>query len=359
MKTRIFALLCAVLLLLPLAGCASAPAVMRYGTKSVSANEYRYWLSTYKGNFLTSYSDMSDTDAFWDSVLYDDVTAEEYLNQAVAENVKRTLVCTALFDEYGLKLSDGAVADVDDYIADLIKERGNGSKNVLNQTLANFGINVDMLRDICLAESKTSQLFSYLYGKGGPREMSTEALDAYCAKNYVRICHIYVNNAYTYDMDGDNYKFDTTGQALTRALTDAEKSEKDQTVAAIETALDTGEDFLAVYETYSEDHYYKNGYYLTRTTDFIPEVVDAAFSLNVGEWTRVDSDYGVHFILRLEMDSAPYNNADNEDFFGSFASDAKNDDFRAYLDTLLPDVETDDEALSQYSIRDAAVNYSI
>lgn len=359
MKTRILALLSAVLLLLPLAGCAASPAVMNYHKESVSINEYRYWLSTYKGNFMTAYSDMSNTDSFWNSILYDDVTAEEYLNQAVIENVKRTLVCTALFDEYGLKLSDGDIADVDSYISDLIRERANGSKNVLNQSLASFGINVDMLRDICLDEAKTSQLFRYLYGSGGPREMDAEALDAYCAQNYARIRHIYVNDAYTYDMDGDKYKFDTNGQALTRALTEEEKAEKDKTVSAIEAALAAGEDFTAVYDEYSEDHYYKNGYYLTRTTDFISEVVDAAFSLETGEWTRVDSEYGVHFIQRLEMDPAPYNNADNADFFDSFSSDAKNADFRAYLDTLLPDVEVDSEAISQYSIRDAAINYSI
>lgn len=360
MKTRILSLLLAVCLLLPLAGCSSAPVLMRYGDSSVTVNMYRYWLSTYKGTFMNTYSDMSDTDAFWNSILYDDVTAEQYLNDAVIENVKRTLVCMELFDQYGLKLSKDTTETIDAYIDDMISERANGSKNVFNQTLAAFGINTNMLREIYLCEEKTSQLFSYLYQSGGPRALSSEALETYCRENYVRVRHIYVNDAYAYETDENGYtKYSTSGLPVTRALNAEEAAAAAEKIAAIEQALADGQSFDTVYETYSEDHYYKNGYYLTRTTDFIYEVVDAAFSLEVGETVCVKSDYGTHFLMRLEMDAAPYKNSENADFFDSFDSDAKNADFRQYLDTLLPDVEVDTEELARYSIRDAAVNYSI
>ena len=74
---------------------------------------------------------------------------------------------------------------------------------------------------------------------------------------------------------------------------------------------------------------------------------------------KVTSDYGTHWILRLEMDERPYENDENIDFFSSIESDAQNADFRAYLDTLLPEIVVNEEELEKYSIRDAAINYSI
>ena len=95
MKTKLIALLLALCTVLSVAGCASSPAVMTYEKDKITSNMYRYWLSTYKGTFMQTYTDMSDTDAFWDSILYDDVTAEQYLNNAVIDNVKRMLVCSS------------------------------------------------------------------------------------------------------------------------------------------------------------------------------------------------------------------------------------------------------------------------
>lgn len=360
MKTKLIALLLALCAVLSAAGCASSPAVMTYEKDKITSNMYRYWLSTYKGTFMQTYTDMSDTDAFWDSVLYDDVTAEQYLNTAVIDNVKRMLVCSSQFDQLGLKLSDAAEADIDAYLETLITERADGSRNAFNQMLAQYGINIDMLREIYLMEDKTSLLFSRLYADGGERELSDEALESFCQEHYVRVRHIYVNDAYMYEANEEGYYgYDESGTLKTRDLTEAEAAEKAAKIASIDAALAAGTDFETVYETYSEDLYYENGYYLSATTNFIPTVITAAFSLEVGEWKRVESDYGVHYILRLEMDEKPYENEANADFFASFESDAQNDDFLTWTDELISQVEVDEEELQKYSIRDAVPNYSI
>jgi hypothetical protein len=360
MKRWIALFLALVFLILCCSCAADTVDVMQYGKSRITANMYRYWLSSYKGTFLYTYSDMTDSDAFWSSILYDDVTAEEYLNEAVQENVKRTLVCMELFRENGLRLPASAEDEIDAYIDDLIRERGGGSKNVFNQELAKLGINTDMLRDIYRYEKQASLLFQTLYAKGGARALSEEQFETYCLENYVRVRHIYINDAYVYETDDSgNYRYNDDGTLMMRELTAAEAETKAATVAKIEADLAAGRDAEEVYKEYSEDTFYKNGYYLTRETNFIPEVVDAAFTLRVGESVKVESDYGTHFLIRMEMDPAPYKNAENADFFSTFESDAKNADFRGYLDTLLPEVEINREEIDKYSIRDAEINYSI
>lgn len=360
MKTKLSALILAVTIVLSTAGCAASPAVMTYEGKTVTINMYRYWLSSYKGSFMNTYTDMSDTDTFWDSILYGDVTAEEYLNTAVAENVRRTLVCSAQFDLLGLTFPDSAKDEIDQYIEELIEERADGSRNSFNQILSQYGINIDMLRQIYTMEDKTSLLFSYLYGEGGANALSEADYASYCENNYVRVRHMYVNNAYAYEVNEDGYySYDTSGVLKTRALTDAEQAEKAEKIAAIDAALEAGEDFEAVYDAYSEDHYYENGYYLSGTTSFIPEVISAAFSLEIGQWQKLETDYGTHYILRLAMDEKPYEDEDNSDFFSSFESDAKNDHFLHWMEDLIREVEVDEELLDRYSIRDVSPNYSI
>ena len=362
MKTllKICACLLITALLLPLAGCAKDPIAFSYRDVEISTNMYRYWLSSYKGTFMYTYTDMNDTDAFWDSILYSDVTAEEYMNRAVIDNVKRNLVCLALFEQYGLSLSDAAVAAVDAYIDELVQEYADGSRRSFNQTLAQYGINLEILREIYLIEDKISFLFEYLYAEGGPYSLTEETLDAYYRKNYARIRHIYVNDAYAYETnDAGYYTYDSNGNAVTRALTDEELAEKQAKIAEIEKALESGTDFAEVYETYSEDLYYVNGYYLTRETAFIDEVVDAAFTLEIGETVSVKSDFGTHYLMRLPLENYAYNDPNNADFFDSFAEVVKNDDLLHRLDELLPEVTVYEEEIKKYSIRDAAVNYAI
>ncbi len=353
-----FALLFATLF--SLSGCGQSAVALSYGDSVVTANMYRYWLCSYKGTFLYTYTDMTDTDAFWDSILYEDITAEDYLNASVLENVKRTLLCMELFDQYGLTLPDYAVEGVDQYISELMDAYADGSKVKFNQTLSQYGVNMDMLRQIYLEEEKPARVFAYLYDDGGPNTLTEEDLDAYYRENYVRVRHIYVNDAYEYVTNEAGYQqYDSNGTALMRELNETEAAAKAEKIAAIEKALAEGQDFKTVYETYSEDLYYVNGYYLTRETDFITDVVDAAFGMEIGETVKVESEFGTHWLMRLPLEDNAYNESTNADFFDGYKDTVANADFMEFLDGLLDDVTVNEEEIEKYSIRDAAVNYSI
>ena len=111
------------------------------------------------------------------------------------------------------------------------------------------------------------------------------------------------------------------------------------------STLMAGTKFETLWEKYSEDTFYTNGYYLSESSDFIPEVVKAALSMKVGEWVCVESEYGTHFLYRLENDAGAWKNEQNADFFEDYETTVKNADFMEYLDTLLPDVTVDDKVV--------------
>ncbi len=340
-------------------GCSSSgTSVMTYNDTKISENEFQYYLATYKGKFKQTYTDFADTAEFYASEISEGTTYEQYLFDMVVENVKRTLVCDALFDEMGLKLNSSVEEQIDYYIDDYITEYANGNKNQFNAALAEYGINAAMLKEIYLRDEKTAAVFDALYGSSGTTPVTDADRTAYLEENYIRVRHIYVNNKYVYATDADGYALYTEdGLKQTQAMEGEELGAKNALIAAIDESLANGDDFEAVYEAFSEDKYYANGYYLTRNTDFVSEVVASAFELEEGEYVKVESDYGTHYIKKLALDETPWDDESNADFFTDYDTIVAEHLFGEYLDKLLPAVITDDAILGNYSVETSSANY--
>lgn len=107
----------------------------------------------------------------------------------------------------------------------------------------------------------------------------------------------------------------------------------------------------------SEDQYYKNGYYISENMDFVDDVVNSAMSLEIGESVKIESDYGTHYIMRLEMDEKPWEDDNNADFFEDYDSTVGEALFVSFVEEKLDEVELNEEALENYSITDSPVNY--
>ena len=90
--------------------------------------------------------------------------------------------------------------------------------------------------------------------------------------------------------------------------------------------------FDSLVESYSEDEgmlEYKNGYYMTRDTDYeAPEVLQELFDMSIGEVRMVHSEYGIHVVMKYALDEGGYSLAENKVFFRD--SDGK----YLFLDTL-------------------------
>ncbi|MBQ3815098.1 MAG: hypothetical protein II836_03495 [Clostridia bacterium] len=353
---RLTALLALAALALSLLSCGGGAAVMEYDGQSISEAEFQYYLATYKSRFAQTYSDFRDNEAFYRQPI-GDTTAEDFLFDAVVHNVSLSLVCDGLFKEYGLSLPRAVVNDVDAYIDSYLEDYAGGSKNSFNQALANYGINMKMLREIYLRDERATAVYNYLYGANGTIGLNDAERTAYLEANYARVRHIYVNNKTRYATDENGEAIiGSDGHQQEVPLTGADLDAKNALVAAIDEALAEGGDFEEIYRVSSEDQYYPHGYYLTRDMDFIEGVVSSAFELAIGEWVKVESDRGVHYIMRLPLEERPWDEEDCKDFFENYDETVTAELFTSMLEEKFSGITYHDDVLSQYSVEASPIN---
>ena len=356
-KTVLFRLLVlSAAALVLLSSCGTGKAVMTYKGAKITENEFRFYLATYKARFAQTYSDFKDNAAFYRQSMGDG-TAEDFLFSAVVQNVGYSLVSDELFREYGLSLPASVTADVDGYVDSYLTDLAEGSKTVLNRYLGAYGVNMKLFREILLRDERSSAVYAYLYGEDGKIGLNDDDRQTYLENNYARVRHIYVNNAYVYATDDEGKPvYGTDGHQEKTPLTGDALDAKNALVAAIDEALASGEDFDTVYETASEDKYYKEGYYLTRDMNFIKGVVRSAFELEIGEWTKVESDVGVHYIMRIPLGEKPWADESCADFFPDYDETVSSALFTDMLEGLRGEIGYDEEILSRYTVEASPMN---
>ena len=359
MKNKIISAAAATLLAACALASCSSESVMTYGSHSINENEFSYYLATYKGKYAQTYADFKNTPEYFSSVVTDDgQTVEDVLYSAVVHNVEMTLVCEQMFDDYGLSLSHSVEDTINSYIDDFVDEYADGSRNKFNAALGAYGVNINMLKKIYLRDEKVSALYDALYGTNGIIGITDEDRQNYLDENYVRVRHIYVNNKYMYATDEDGVQeYTDDGLRKKRELTAEELAAKQALIDAIDESLAEGADFDEVYDAFSEDKYYKNGYYISENMDFIEDVTDSAMSLEVGEYKKIETDYGTHYIMRLEMDEKPWENEDNSDFFDGYDTTVGQALFADMAEEKISEVVLNEEVLGEYTMADSAINY--
>lgn len=359
MKNKIISAAAATLLAACALASCSSESVMTYGSHSINENEFSYYLATYKGKYAQTYADFKNTAEYFSSVVTDDgQTVEDVLYSAVVHNVEMTLVCEQMFDDYGLSLSRSVEDTINSYIDDFVDEYADGSRNKFNAALGAYGVNINMLKKIYLRDEKVSALYDALYGTNGIIGITDEDRQNYLDENYVRVRHIYVNNKYMYATDEDGVQeYTDDGLRKKRELTAEELAAKQALIDAIDESLAEGADFDEVYDAFSEDKYYKNGYYISENMDFIEDVTDSAMSLEVGEYKKIETDYGTHYIMRLEMDEKPWENEDNSDFFDGYDTTVGQALFADMAEEKISEVVLNEEVLGEYTMADSAINY--
>lgn len=359
MKNKIISAAAATLLAACALASCSSESVMTYGSHSINENEFSYYLATYKGKYAQTYADFKNTPEYFSSVVTDDgQTVEDVLYSAVVHNVEMTLVCEQMFDDYGLSLSRSVEDTINSYIDDFVDEYADGSRNKFNAALGAYGVNINMLKKIYLRDEKVSALYDALYGTNGIIGITDEDRQNYLDENYVRVRHIYVNNKYMYATDEDGVQeYTDDGLRKKRELTAEELAAKQALIDAIDESLAEGADFDEVYDAFSEDKYYKNGYYISENMDFIADVTDSAMSLEVGEYKKIETDYGTHYIMRLEMDEKPWENEDNSDFFDGYDTTVGQALFADMAEEKISEVVLNEEVLGEYTIAGSAINY--
>ncbi len=348
-----------------LASCAAdtSPAVMTFDKYKITANMYNYWASTSKANFLSADSTASDTAEFWGSEYAEGLSFGEYCDSLIQNDIKKTLVCLKLFDDEKLELSEATVNAIDEGINLYLTEYADGNKNTLNAELAKYGANVDILRNIYIAEAKREMLYTHLYGDGGKLALTDTQKEEYFMEKYQHMQIIYINDKFEQVTDDEgNYVMNSDGTYATRALSEEEAKTKKANIEAVKTGIKNGEDFTALYEKYSEMKKYENGYYYSvdasYTSTLFNKLAAAVSSVNVGETTVFEDEGGTYIMLRLENGTGDWKSEEYSDFFPDFESIAALSAFASYIEPYMAQITVDTEKLSGYSIAGVTANYT-
>lgn len=362
---RILRIFCAILALIfclgASVGCSSSgEVVMELDGHSITANMYAFWLSRYKAFFIYYYMNNQDDAEMWETPIDESgATLNETFTGYVKENARTYVAALCLYDEYGLKLSDSAKTEIEADLAELVSAAG--SKSALNAELANYAVNYNILKEIYTIEAKVNQLQTYMFAKGGPNELTDAQKDEYYNATYARIKHIFISTGakYVTDERGD-YLTDENGNYQTIDLTEEEKAAQKAKAEEIVNKLTAGEDFETLLSTYTEDtatEIYPNGYYFTRSSNYVDEVIEATFEMEIDEWHFVESDLGYHIIKRLPLEEGGYDLNVNADFFSDFTSNLTVQAFTAALDPYAEKVKVYDDVADLYSLKSVTANY--
>lgn len=343
-----------------LASCTgdSSNVVISYnGTQSanISANMYNYWASTSKANFIYSYTDINDTAEFWQSEYEEGKTYAQYLDSLVLEDIKTTAVCLSLYNEMRLSLTDSQREAIDKSIEGYLSEYAGGNKNTLNRALSAYGANMTILKEVKEAEAKRTLVYDYLFSDGGEKALTAEDYEKYYQDNYYHFQIIYINNKYEYVLDSDgNYTTNADGTYVTRALSGDALNEKNQAIKNVSDGIAAGEDFESLFNTYSEQKTYTNGYYFTASDSYANAVfyklIGDIAEIEIGETITSEYDSGTYIMKRLPLDENAWSQSENKDFFNSFKTLASNAAFRVFCAERFDDLSVDTELISKYSV---------
>lgn len=431
-------ILCVVLALTMLSGtlfsCGGVgEPLLTLGDSSISVNVYQLYLSRLKGTLCSAmyFGESAVDPGFWENWynVAEKKTYNDFYSELVLNDAKTYLAILDTFDTLGLELPQSTIDAVEADIQELIDADANGSVNVFNSLLADYGANYDVLREAYLIQEKIEYTKEHLFGVNGSKVDPT-AIENYYEENYVRFRQIFLasyeyeyerdvngdkiyfvtgsskisydttktaklkeNGEYETDKNGDRiyyytdeegkervaykksgaetrYKYDNDNNPITREFTAAEmqilNSDADAIIAEAKEGDTVGFDVLVdVYNQDDTNKNYPNGHYVHRVLDYdVAEVVDKAMELEIGEIAKVSSDYGIHIIMRYELQDEGYMLEDNETFFVSkntgtysFMSDLVDQLMYDYVKDSIAKIEVDTDLLTNVNIKNAGVNF--
>ena len=382
-----FRVICALLALLvcalPLCSCASSDStLMKLGKTELTLNTYELLLSRMKGTLAYNGYEV-DNAAFWDYIWSTDgATYEDYFNAEILAAAKDMLLRLYLFEEvYDLTLPQSYYDDVDVYMQDLLENDFNSSKNAFNKAMADYGINMEMLRENYIMEDKLEYLVDYLSAR-----TADSAREEYYQEHYVRfrqilfplyeyeyqldengdvVYHQVGKNTVAYDTkngktmkatdgtlrcdeDGNPIYFledgsiaydtvngepagvdaDKDGYVDSKALSDAEITNIKENATKLQGLIEAGD--FSTFEDYGAQYAgnddvwsaYPDGIFLNSEQSYslayLQELADQLQVAKVGDVILYQSENAVHLVMKYDLTESAWGVEGNKDWFGTF-----------------------------------------
>jgi len=278
-------------------------------TADISSNIYNYYLSYTKTMMLYQYysaqgvtdtTQMSDVPGIWVTAYPDNSipgvkTYDDYAKLQAETSVENLLAIIVYCKNNNLALSKSQLNTVDVNIKNLINNNYNRSASQLESTLARFGINESIYRQIKRYETMSGLVDTYLFDPStGKTKITDDMINQFYTQNCVRIKHILILlNPGTKDVNGNPESYSAD-----------ELAQRNQKADDIYNSIAGGADFDS-FASQSEDPgtaSSPDGYTISKNTSFVPEVITAAFDMKIGEVRKVQSaSYGWHIIQRVDL----------------------------------------------------------
>ena len=288
-------------------GIIKGDTVMQLGDYKITEAMYSYWLARFKTLFLYTYNNSKDTASFWNTKVSDDMTYETFITEFVDSYAKKMLVSMKLFDQYNLVFSKTTKSTIEGKIDDLIDAYG--SRSELNSTLAEYGLNINTLKNIYYVQEKADAVSGYLFGASGPYSVTDTDREEYYEKNYRSVDWIYI---YTEKQpkkgDDGGYITDGTGYYVMEELSEEDKAKKAELVAKIKSEIDAGKDFATLKQEYSEEDltnyaYISNINISANDIEYGTEFLKTVQSLEIGKYAEYNDGEATYIIIRKELAS--------------------------------------------------------
>lgn len=332
---------------------------MEYKGYTVTEGMYCYWMKEWKNYYLTNYTDVEDTEAYWTAVNDAGISNEDYLTTNIETRIRYYLIGQALFDEYKLELSEESLAGIQSDLNEQIEYFG--SKSEFNAHLKDeYGINLSTLERIYTYEEKYTQLYNYLYSSTGKLTASAAELDTYYQSYYARVKYVMFmkKTRYVFDDEG-NRVTDTSGYYKLEDLTADEQAEVTKTANEVYNAVASGADIADYFEEYMtqfgfDPEVYPNGFYITADeyAQHTAEVTEAALSMKSGEVRLVENEACYFVVQKFDLIDQAYNTDVDKDQFSYLVSYCNSEKFTKQFEKLSADVVCNTEICDTYQLRD-------
>jgi len=272
------------------------------GNKSeFSTNIYNYYLSNTKTRWVmdfinmlmpgTQIGQMQDLPYLWEDEEFDaEVKAEAELT------MKRMLAIVAYCKEHNLTLSSDQRNDIDMYIRGIIEQVFGRSRTNFNNTLARFGINEDIFREIKRYEMMTGLVHRHLFDEEtGSRPAKYEDILTVYETNFVRFKWIVImTQSSARDVEGELIEY--TEEELADIKAGAQDI-YDQIIASGNDA-DLFEQLMA---SHSVDQMIPQGFTISEANGLDERLTQALFDMPINGVRMIELDGSIHIMQRYEL----------------------------------------------------------
>ena len=394
MLKKMTAVLSAAMVSATLFGCADTSYILKADNDEVKAGVYISYISTELQNHIYSLQNSGVTSDFLNQKVEDknlkDLVAEEAMT-----SVKEYAAINAQFDEFGLKLDEDTVKDINSNIADTWSE--------YQKSYEKQGISKESLKNVSRSTAKRQAIFDYFYNKeNGKEAVSDKDMTKYVNDNYLRykILAIQKKKASTTDSSSadessqveDNSKelyekylkkakatdfagFDKVIDEYTKETTPESSSEAESSVptddtSAVDSATDSAvESDSSVADSQSdassEEESSKDPYANEQMSNYgamedkdadstSVKVLKKIDGMKVGAVAGYEDEDGYYIFIKGDVTERTPKYIADEQQYSTLINEMKGDEFQKKIDSWVEKIKYDinNEAMDRYTVEE-------